>query len=173
MLRQEPSLLCVSLSELQAYCRVDNGEEEAVLASLLRVATEMCETFLNQTLIARQFELEMRTGRGWTLLSIQPVRAITGVRRIGESENLSAYDYRIDVDHDGRGFLSGLPSGETYVVAGTAGMAAEPNGIPDPIRQGILRLAAYLFANRDDPIGDLPKAVPALWRPYRRAGLCR
>lgn len=171
MIRHDVASLCVSLSEVQAYARVETGEEEALLAGLLRVASEMCETFLSQALVARGFEAQLRAGPGWTMVPTQPVRSITSVRRVSETMPLAPSDYRQDIDHDGRGFLAGLSHGETFVVTGTAGLSADANGIPEPIRQGILRLAAFLFANRDAPIGDLPKAVTALWRPYRKAGL--
>jgi uncharacterized phiE125 gp8 family phage protein len=173
MVNEDKAPLCVSLPEVQAYARVETGEEEALLAGLLRTASEMCETFLNQALLARNFEAVVRAGEGWTLLPIQPVRAITSVRRVAGGEPLAAASYRCDIDYEGRGHVAGLPSGETFAIAGSAGMALDGNGVPEPIRQGILRLAAYMFANRDGQIGDLPKAVTALWRPYRKAGLWR
>lgn len=173
MIRQEKAALCVSLPEMQAYARVETGEEEALLAGLLRTASEMCETFLNQALVAREYELDLRAGDGWTLLPLQPVRSVSSIRRAGEIEPLAPASYRCDIDYEGRGHIAGLPRGGTFVVAGSAGMAVDGNGVPEPIRQGILRLAAFMFANRDGQIGDLPKAVTALWRPYRKAGLCR
>ena len=57
------------------------------------------------------------------------------------------------------------------LVSGTAGLASEPNGVPEPLRQGILRLIAHLFATRDGSGGEPPAAVTALWRPYRRMRL--
>ena len=50
-------------------------------------------------------------------------------------------------------------------------MAQDENGVPEPIRQGVLRLVAYLFTSRDGAGGDPPAAVTALWRPYRRMRL--
>jgi uncharacterized phiE125 gp8 family phage protein len=173
MIRQDKVQLCVGLSEMQAYVRVETGEEEAVLAGLLRVASELCETFLNQALIARDFELELRPREGWSLLPVQPVRAIVSVRRARGGETIDASSYRIDIDHEGRGYLAGLAAGETFTVTGSTGMALDPNGVPEPVRQGILRLAAHLFTHRDGGEGELPRTVSALWRPYRRAGLCR
>lgn len=173
MVRQEKAALCVGLPEVQAYARVETGEEEAVLAGLLRVASEMCESFINQALLPREFEADLRVGQGWTILPIQPVRSVSSVRRPGSDEVIAAGTYRVDVDQDGRGFIAGLGEGERVIVTGVAGMAAEANGIPEPIRQGILRLASSLFANRDGQVGELPKAVSALWRPYRRSGLIR
>lgn len=166
-------MLCVTLPEVQGYARVETGEEEALLAGLLRTASELCETFLNQALLVRSFELDFRSNEGWTMLPIQPVRSVTSVRRSGATAALAAAAYRCDIDFDGRCHLAGLPVGETFVASGQAGLATDPSDVPEPIRQGILRLAAAMFANRDGQGGELPKTVTALWRPYRKAGLCR
>jgi len=56
-------------------------------------------------------------------------------------------------------------------VGGTAGMADDQNGVPEPIRQGVLRLVAHLFADRDGEGAAPPASVTALWRPYRRMRL--
>ena len=50
-------------------------------------------------------------------------------------------------------------------------MAADQNDVPEPIRQGVLRLVAHLFTTRDGSDGEPPAAVTALWRPYRRMKL--
>ena len=49
------------------------------------------------------------------------------------------------------------------------GAALAPD-MPAPVRQGIVRLAAYLFVHRDDDVAP-PAAVAALWRPYRQLRL--
>jgi hypothetical protein len=95
--------------------------------------------------------------------------------------------YAIDIDSRGDGWvrLTRVPLPELgeerimpeclqlgYVsVSGTAGVALSENDVPEPIRQGVLRLVASLFAARDGDGGDIPAAVTALWRPYRRARL--
>lgn len=172
MVRQGKSGLCVGLSEVQAYVRAETGVEEALLASLLRVASESCEAFLGQALLDRSFEEDL-TGRcGWTMLGLQPVRSVTSVTR-EDGELLPSTAYEVDIDHDGRAFIRGLENLHRVTVSGVAGHGTDANVVPEPIRQGIVRLAAHLFANRDSIDGDLPAAVTALWRPFRRAGLCR
>ncbi|MBC7504293.1 MAG: phage gp6-like head-tail connector protein [Sandarakinorhabdus sp.] len=48
------------------------------------------------------------------------------------------------------------------------GMAADWNGIPEPLRHGIIRLVAHLFTHRDAAdAGPPPTAVVAMWRPWR------
>jgi len=48
----------VTMSQAQAYVRIETGEEEAVLAGLIRSASALCEAFVNQVVIARPFEGE-------------------------------------------------------------------------------------------------------------------
>lgn len=49
------------------------------------------------------------------------------------------------------------------------GFADDWNGIPEPLRQGIIRLVAHLYTHRDAAdAGPPPTAVAALWRPWRR-----
>lgn len=173
MVRLEKGELCVGLSEMQAFVRIETGEEEALLAGFLRAAAEQCENFINQILMERMFECDLTARDGWTLLGIQPVRSVLSVTLRGATEPLTPDSYGIDIDHSGRAFIRRAPQGEYLTVSGTAGMGQGSNDVPEPLRLGIVRLAAYLFSNRDSAAGELPAAVTALWRPYRRAGLCR
>lgn len=176
MLRQDAAEPPVSMAEAQAYVRIESGEEEAVVASLLRSATATCEQFLGQALVERGFEETIPASVEWRRLSVTPVRAITRVEALdglGGASALASGAYAIDIDSAGDGWvrLSGTIGGGVVRVTGTAGLAADGNGVPEPIRQGILRLTAFLFNVRDGAGGEPPAAVTALWRPYRRMRL--
>jgi uncharacterized phiE125 gp8 family phage protein len=166
----------VTMSEAQAYVRIETGEEEAVLAGLIRTASALCEAFLNQIVIAREFVEELPASGSWERLGASPARAITGVEGIdadGVATALPSGDYAIDVDSSGDGWVrvQGSVPVRRVRVTGTAGLAVSANEVPEPIRQGILRLVAHLFTARDGTGGDPPAAVTALWRPYRRMRL--
>jgi uncharacterized phiE125 gp8 family phage protein len=49
------ALPAVTMSEAQAYVRIETGEEEALLAGLIRTASALCEGFVGHFLIARTF----------------------------------------------------------------------------------------------------------------------
>ena len=66
----------VTMSEAQAYVRIETGEEEAVLAGLIRTASALCETFLNQVVVAREFAVELPVTGAWERLAVTPVRSI-------------------------------------------------------------------------------------------------
>ena len=170
------ALPAVTMSEAQAYVRIETGEEEAVLAGLVRTASALCESFLNQVVVARTFAMELPASGSWQRLSVTPVRSIGSVEALdatGAATPLPAGSYAVDIDFNGDGWVRvAQPSGAArLLVHGTAGIAQAASDVPEPIRQGILRLVAHLFSSRDGAGGDPPAAVTALWRPYRRMRL--
>ncbi|MES2119224.1 MAG: hypothetical protein V4513_01440 [Pseudomonadota bacterium] len=170
------ALPIVTLSEAQAFARIEIGEEEAVVAGLIRSASALAEAFLNQVVIARDFTLEIPASGEWERLALTPVRSIASVAALdadGVATALDSGSYAIDIDSSGDGWVRATnPLGGTRLeVTGSAGMALDENGVPEPIRQGVLRLVAHLFTARDGEGGEPPAAVTALWRPYRRMRL--
>ena len=166
----------VTMSEAQAYVRIETGEEEAVLAGLIRTASALCESFINQVVIARDFSLELPASGQWERLPVTPVRSISSVESLdlgGTATPQPSGNYEIDVDSSGDGWVRVSNPGEARRVRvnGTVGLSVDENGVPEPIRQGVLRLVAHLFTSRDGAGGDPPAAVTALWRPYRRMRL--
>jgi uncharacterized phiE125 gp8 family phage protein len=166
----------VSMAEAQAYARVQTGEEEALLAGLVRSATELCEAFIGQALVERDFTEVLAASGDWRKLALTPVRSIALVEAVGDDGQaapLPPTAYAIDIDAQGDGWVRLIDPGSARRVRVTAraGMGREGNAIPEPLRQGILRLVAHLFATRDGGGGEPPAAVTALWRPYRRMRL--
>ena len=166
----------VTMSEAQAYVRIETGEEEALLAGLIRTASGICEAFINQVVVARDFEVDLPASGSWERLPITPIRAMTSVVTVsveGATAPLPSSDFTLDVDFAGDGWVrTGSNALASRVrVTGRAGMADDENGVPEPIRQGVLRLVAHLFTSRDGNDGEPPAAVTALWRPYRRMRL--
>jgi uncharacterized phiE125 gp8 family phage protein len=166
----------VTMSEAQAYVRIETGEEEAVLAGLIRTASALCEAFIGQVVVARSFAVEVPASSCWQRLEVTPVLSIGAVEAVdsnGVATPLPSSSYAVDIDANGDGWVRVLDaSGATRArVSGTAGLAVDENGVPEPIRQGVLRLVAHLFTARDGGGGDVPAAVTALWRPYRRMRL--
>jgi uncharacterized phiE125 gp8 family phage protein len=126
--------------------------------------------------VARSFDCQLPASGSWERLSVTPVRAIaqvTGLDSDGVEAPLTSDGYTVDVDFAGDGWVrvtqaTGISS---VKVSGTAGLANDENGVPEPIRQGVLRLVSHLFTARDGGGGEVPAAVTALWRPYRRMRL--
>ena len=162
----------VTLTEAQAFVRVETGEEEAILAALVRSASALCEAFLGQVVIEREFTEELAGSPSWQRLRLSPVREIASVEATNGTP-LPMTGYATDIDTSGDGWVRIADAGsfDRVRVAGTAGMAIQEHDVPEPIRHGVLRLVGHLYASRDGQAGDPPAAVTALWRPYRRVRL--
>jgi uncharacterized phiE125 gp8 family phage protein len=167
------ALPIVTMSEAQAFVRIETGEEEALVAGLIRTASGLCEAFINQVVIARDFLIDLPVSGCWERVPVTPVRSIGEVDAIDESgvaTVLPLSSFSIDIDSSGDGWVRSLQASDAtrLRVSGTAGIADDENGVPEPLRQGVLRLVAHMFAIRDGDGGEPPAAVTALWRPYRR-----
>src|SRR3546814_297108 len=91
----------------------------------------------------------MLASTDWRRLSLTPVRAVDAVEN-DASEPVSADNHAIDIDANGDGWVR-MSSGPTTTirVRYQAGMAADWNGVPEPLRQGIVRLVAHMHLHRD------------------------
>lgn len=161
----------VTLGEAQAFARIETGDEEALLAGLVRTASGLCEAFLGQVVIERGFAEQLPASIEWQRLDVAPVRSIGPISISGAPVPPTAFS--TDIDSNGNGWvrLTGGSVSGVLEISGTAGMASGQNDVPEAIRHGVLRLVAHLFAGRDGDGGEIPSAVTALWRPYRRMRL--
>lgn len=176
LVREEAGAAGASLAELKDYLRISGSGEDGLLEGLLRSATALCEQFTGQWLILGEARETVRADGGWQRLSARPVAAILGVEAVGpdgEAEVLAADAYAIDIDASGDGWVRARPLDGRRVLAVTyqAGMAEDADGLPEPIRQGIVRLAAEHFSAREGQVATPPAVVGALWRPWRRMRL--
>lgn len=176
LVREEAGAPGASLAELKQYLRISGSGEDALLESLLRSATGLCEQFVGQWLIVGEARETVRADGSWQRLSARPVVAISSVEAVaadGSVQVLAADAYAIDIDAAGDGWVRARPANGRGVLAVhyQAGMAADADGLPVPIRQGIVRLAAEHFAARGGDVASPPAVVGALWRPWRRMRL--
>lgn len=157
----------VGVDEVKAHLRLDDGHEDALIAGLVRAATDMAEAFTGRWLIARDFTASLPASAGWQRLMPVPVLAIAAVRAVDGPLPVGAYE--IDIDRHGVGWIRLLTGDATtrVTVSARAGQAADWNGIPESVRAGIVRCAAQMFVARDEVEDGLPAGVTALWRPWR------
>ena len=170
--------LPAALEEAKAYLTISGSEEDALLAAFMSSATELCEAFTNVVLIRRDVRETIPLRPLWTRLSLAPVSAIVGLSKLdaaGVERPLPTEAYSVDINAAGEGWVRTTRSDNAGrgLVHYRAGQAADWNGVPEPLRQGIVRLAAHLYTYRHEADGAAPPAaVTALWLPYRRLRLC-
>jgi len=165
----------VGVAEAKAWLRLGAGQDDAVVAGLIRSAADLCEAFTGQMLIVRTVAEDIPVTRGWMRLCKRPVVAVDAVTGlVGEEETVLADDaWRAEIDRDGGARLAIDAPGEARRVRATyrAGLAADANGVPEAIRQGLIRMIQHLHEARDDGAREVPAIIAALWQPWRPFGL--
>lgn len=172
------ALAPTALSELKDWLGITTPGDDAQLIALLRTALEMCEDFTGTMPLQQVCEEVLPASTSWTALSARPVQAITAVDGIpaeGARFALPAQNYAIELDADGGGrvLIHNSGSAGRIAVRFTGGLAADWTSLPEALRHGVLRLAAFQYRSReDDSTASMPPAaVAALWRPWRRLRL--
>ncbi|KGB55630.1 hypothetical protein FG91_01235 [Sphingopyxis sp. LC81] len=166
----------VSLNEARGWLRLGATIDDAVVAGLVRAATNICEAFIGQWLVIRAAEEVLPLKNGVVQLGARPVVAINSVTLLlpgGGEAVLGGGDYRTTVGRDGTARVAlDDPRGAARVrIAYRAGIAEGANGIPEAIRQGIVRMTQHLHEARDGAGAAPPAAIAALWQPWRRLTL--
>lgn len=165
------------MAEVKAYLRIATTDEDAVIAGSIGSAISLCESFTGCILLIRSIEEIRPARREWTRMLATPVRAVTQVEGLpaeGAAFALPVGGYAIDIDGAGDGWIRVTQPGAAgrVRVTITAGMATDWDGLPEPLRHGIVRLTAHFFTYRDDAGSPgVPSAVAALWQPWRRMRL--
>ena len=162
------------VAEVKALVRIQHDQDDNAIGQFLIAAAALCEGFIGQRLIARPSRDILPGKNGWQKLTSLPVQAITSIEQLesdGTAQSLSADQYIMDIDSDGIGWVRvqiGSDVSRMRVIY-DVGLADDWMTIPAELREGLIRLAGYLFSNRDGvDAGDLPSVVTALWRPHRR-----
>lgn len=168
-------LLPVGLAEAKAFLRIEHDLDDALIAAMLRASAQLCERFTGELMIARRATETVPADGNWHRLKARPVRSIddlAGLDAHGVRTVLPPEAYGIDIDADGDGWVRVTGgTGARAEVGYAAGRAADWNGLPEPLRAGVVRMAAHLYTHRDGPDDAPPAAVAALWRPWRRMRL--
>ena len=170
MLIGEKAAAVAPLEELKGFLRIEDGTEDALLAGILRAATEAVEAWLGWLLIAREVTERTEIVQAAVLLRATPVQSLGSVALVDAGDTSPIADVRLQVSRFGVGkvALTGVCDGMQVIVRYRAGLADDWNGLPEPVRLGVLRAAAHFYAHRDGGEGGgLPPAVARLVSPWR------
>lgn len=166
----------VSLNEARGWLRLGATIDDAVVAGLVRAATNICGAFIGHWLVIRAAEERLSIAAGGMRLHARPVVAIDAVVLLAAGGGETALDhdgYRLHRGRDGSARLMIDRPGDAAEVRITyrAGVAADANAIPEAIRQGIVRMVQHLHDARDGTSEAPPAMIAALWQPWRRIQL--
>lgn len=179
-----PPLDPVSLAEAKAHCRVENVEDDALMAGYILAAREHVEVYTRRALIQQTFILTI--DEQWPEIIVLPrpplmsVVSVSYVDTAGSTQVLASNLYQVSAGGiEGRiapAYGQAWPSVrrqlDTIAVRFTCGYGANPGDVPNPLRQAILLLIGHWYENRETVVlgtiaTELPLTVEALLFPFR------
>jgi uncharacterized phiE125 gp8 family phage protein len=171
---KQPAVLSgAGLSEFKQWLGITRTDEDALLLDLLSAAVAMCEAFTGQTPLEQRVEERFPPQRGRYHLASRPVQALVAAESVsvsGTRTTIAASGYRFEVCATGMATfdLQTDLDAQFMAVEIVAGIAPDWASLPGPLRQGIIRLAAHYYRDRDhEGAVQPPASVSALWRPWR------
>lgn len=183
-----PAATPVSVAEAKAHLRVENSDEDTLIAGLVNAATSHLDGWsgvLGRALVTQTWRQDFDAFSRKMRLPLFPVASVTSVTyrdANGATQTVAAENYSLLADE--RGAFVGLvwdfdppilyddgPAVSVTYVAGTA--AAD---VPAAIKHAILLMVGHWFANREAVVTgtiavNLPMTVDALLAPLRRIGV--
>ena len=174
-----PALEPVTLDAAKAFLKVDTGDDDALIASLITAARARTEWHCGRALITQSWIQWLDCWPMARLVEIalpplQSVGAITIYARDGTETVLDAGNYVVDrASQPGRVALdcgvvfSDLRNLNGIAIAFTAGYGDAASDVPAPIVAAVLQIVADLYQHRGDAPAELGNAAQALLAPYR------
>lgn len=162
-----------ALGEFKNWLGISRSSEDALLLDLLGASLAMCEAFTGQSPLEQRIEERLPTRIGRYFLTSRPVRALIAAELIepsGARLSIAGEDIGFEIDAGGVAVaeLKQAHEGQAIALQVTAGLAPDWPSLPGPLRQGIIRLGAHYYRDRDHEGATQPPAsVTALWRPWR------
>ena len=178
-----PAVEPVTLADMRAFLRLDDGAEDDLVASLVRIARHSVEAASGRMLIAQTWRLGLDRWPTDRVVSV-PLSPLIGVDAIrvldagGLASLVAPALYRVDVASDPARVVvdAAVPSpgrwSQGVEIDVWVGYGTIADAVPAPLRHAIRMLVARWFENRGDaPAQPLPPDVLALIAPFRRARL--
>jgi uncharacterized phiE125 gp8 family phage protein len=176
---QEP----VSLDEMRSYLRLESGEEDALVLSLIKAARHGVEQGSKRALMAQKWRLRLQRfpREGQVRLPLSPILSLDAARSFDATGAAVLLDLalfhldesRLSIDPSALpadGFAAGFEADVT------AGFGTQASDVPDDLRQAVRMLAAHFYAHRadalhEDRVAHFPAEIAALVAPWRRLRL--
>jgi uncharacterized phiE125 gp8 family phage protein len=171
-----------TVAEAKAFLRVEHGDDDAIIASLISAARSHVEALTRRALLTQswRFVLDAWPADGRLSLRMGPLRSVIAARvfdAAGNAHSIDVATFVVDAAADviaspcwslplpGR-FTAGI---ELDVQLGYGALASN---VPDALRHAIRMLLAHWYENRGlaaigGSVAMLPAGVAALVAPYR------
>lgn len=168
----------VTLAEIKAQLSVTLDLDDALLTRKGKAARQYVEGFIGGPLIATTYDGFLDAfPRREIAIPIGPLLSVASIAYAdptGAEQTLSGIAYRVDTI-GGRIILDAAP--ETQAIPNavrvrfTAGLAEDAEGVPEPLREAILQLAAWWYEQRETAaetaLHETPYGVDDILRQHR------
>lgn len=177
-----PELEPVTLAEAKAFLRVDDGAEDALIATLVTSARLHIEATTGRTLLSQSWRavLDRWPADGAVRLPVAPLLSVTSVTaydEAGGAHALGLAQFRTETA-PARLLLpptvEGMPvlrQRQGIEIDYSAGYGAAAADVPADLRQALLVLVGSWFEHRDSASEAMPSGFDRLVAPYRSARL--
>lgn len=172
----------VTAAEAKAHARIDDDAENALIATMLKAARELAETYTGRALVTQTWSMFMDAFPACAMIEVPkpPLVSVTHVKTYDDADDdttFAASNYFVDAKAEpGRIVLRSTASWpdvdrvangvEVQFIAGYG----EPSAVPASIKRGILELFMWLYEHRGDGMHEPPAACYAplvgfkIWR---------
>lgn len=184
----EPLVEPVSLAEAKLYSRVDLDIDDELIEIFITAARKHVEQYCNIALISQTRTVfydssDLCFAAAVLDLPFSPVQSISNFRTF-DSDNVElefpGSEYFISGSrlaiNDGGYWPSDIRWVDAYSISAVVGYGDNPEDVPAPLRQAILRLVAHSYQNREavyDSVNgvmvpnNVPYSVTCALMPYR------
>ncbi len=162
-----------ALEELKRWLGISRPHEDTLLVDLLHASLGLCEAFIGQSPVEQTVEETAASVSDIYDLKSRPVTGFVSAASIASDASrtvlaVDAIEFTIDGVGSARLKLKQDTSSAAIAVSVRAGIAQDWASLPEALRQGMIRLAAFHYRDREQGQGTVPPAsVAALWRPWR------
>jgi uncharacterized phiE125 gp8 family phage protein len=188
VLTAAPAAEPISLAEAKAHLRIDEDDEDTLIASLIAAARMFVERTLGLALVTQgwSYFLDFWPRSTCVTLPISPVQAVGAVTlhdTDGGATMVNAEGYAVDaLSSPARLVFKSAPPPvvprelNAFEIGFTAGYGDAASDVPAPIRQALILLVAHWFERREPVVlglgaQEVPTTVAGLLLPYRRVRL--
>ena len=169
MLVIAPAVEPVTLAETKLFLRVDNEEEDTLIAMMIASSRRKAEQYIRRSLITQRWKMayddyapsRINLMRG----PVQAMVMVVSVQRDGSSSTLLPTTYHLSANKDVLLF-DAAPIGYQVELTYITGYGDAPSDVPEPIRQGMLCHIAHMYNERDGSL-EPDGMVKNLYDDYR------
>lgn len=177
-----PATEPVTLAEAKAFLRVDDGAEDALIATLVAAARLHIEATTGRALLSQSWRvvLDAWPQERAVRMPVSPLIGITSVTaydQAGGAHPIGLAQFQTEAAParlllppmvDG---MPALRQRQGIEIDYTAGYGAAAGDVPDDLRQALLVLVGAWFEHRDSASEAMPAGFERLVAPYRRIRL--